>query len=172
MDVTQSPCRDEGTGYEIRPPTFKSELVEVGRGKPMGELLRRYWHPIGLVSDANGTPRKVRALGEDLILFRDGAGRAGWAPRFRLTKHYGISGRHHSGLMLAARITLPHFSVSSAMSLLKSAGEPGNGVSPRSASRAFIFASARPALTSLLSLPMISAGVPVGTPIPYQLLAS
>src|SRR5262252_3848629 len=77
MGVTQSPCRDEGTGYEIRPPTFKSELVEVGRGKPMGELLRRYWHPIGLVSDANRTPRKVRALGEDLILFRDGAGRAG-----------------------------------------------------------------------------------------------
>jgi len=77
MGVTQSPRRDEGTGYEIRPPTYKSELVEVGRGKPMGELLRRYWHPIGLVSDANGTPRKVRALGEDLILFRDGAGRAG-----------------------------------------------------------------------------------------------
>ena len=77
MGVTQSPRRDEGTGYEIRPPTYKSELVEVGRGKPMGELLRRYWHPIGLVSDANGTPRKVRALGENLILFRDGAGRAG-----------------------------------------------------------------------------------------------
>ena len=77
MDVTQSPRRDEGTGYEIRPPKYKSELVEVGRGKPMGELLRRYWHPIGLASDANDTPRKVRALGEDLILFRDGAGRAG-----------------------------------------------------------------------------------------------
>jgi phenylpropionate dioxygenase-like ring-hydroxylating dioxygenase large terminal subunit len=77
MDVTQSPRRDEGTGYEIRPPKYKSELVEVGRSKPMGELLRRYWHPIGLASDANGTPRKVRALGEDLILFRDGTGRAG-----------------------------------------------------------------------------------------------
>ena len=77
MDVTQSPRRDEGTGYEIRPPQYKSELVQVGRSKPMGELLRRYWHPIGLASDANGTPRKVRALGEDLILFRDGAGRAG-----------------------------------------------------------------------------------------------
>ena len=77
MDVTQSRRRDEGTGYEIRPPKYKSELVEVGRSKPMGELLRRYWHPIGLASDANRTPRKVRALGEDLILFRDGAGRAG-----------------------------------------------------------------------------------------------
>src|SRR5215510_14497726 len=77
MDVTQSRRRDEGTGYEIRPPKYKSELVEVGRSKPMGELLRRYWHPIGLASDANRTPRKVRALGEDLVLFRDGAGKAG-----------------------------------------------------------------------------------------------
>jgi phenylpropionate dioxygenase-like ring-hydroxylating dioxygenase large terminal subunit len=77
MDVTQSAHRDEGTGYEIRPAKYKPELVEVGRGKPMGELLRRYWHPIGLASDANGTPRKVRALGEDLVLFRDGEGRAG-----------------------------------------------------------------------------------------------
>jgi hypothetical protein len=32
--------------------------------------------------------------------------------------------RLYSALMLAARITLPHFSVSSAMSLPKSAGEP------------------------------------------------
>jgi len=38
----------------------------------------------------------------------------------------------HSGLTLAARITLPHFSVSSAMSLAKSAGEPTSGVAPRS----------------------------------------
>jgi hypothetical protein len=32
--------------------------------------------------------------------------------------------------MLAARITLPHFSVSSAMNLPKSAGEPENAVPP------------------------------------------
>ena len=31
--------------------------------------------------------------------------------------------RHHSGLMLAARITLPHFSVSSAMSFPNSVGD-------------------------------------------------
>ncbi|WP_238537008.1 Rieske 2Fe-2S domain-containing protein [Caulobacter sp. AP07] len=43
----------------------------------MGELLRRYWHPVGLSNDAGDVPRKVRALGEDLILFRDGNGRAG-----------------------------------------------------------------------------------------------
>src|SRR5262245_17862000 len=35
-------------------------------------------------------------------------------------------------LMLPARITLPHFSVSAAMSLPKSTGEPGSTVPPRS----------------------------------------
>jgi hypothetical protein len=40
---------------------------------------------------------------------------------------YGMSGRwFYSGLMLAARINLPHFSISSAMRILKSAGEPGS----------------------------------------------
>ena len=71
------PSDVSGTAYEMPPPRIKDELVRVGRGAPMGELLRRYWHPIGLVSDAGATPRKVRALGEDLILFRDGAGKAG-----------------------------------------------------------------------------------------------
>lgn len=47
------------------------------KGTPMGELLRRYWHPIGLSADASSTPRKLRVLGEDLILFRDGEGRPG-----------------------------------------------------------------------------------------------
>src|SRR5262245_16553068 len=42
----------------------------------------------------------------------------------------------HYGLMFANLITSPHFSVSSAMSLPNSAGEPGSAVLPRSASRA------------------------------------
>ena len=72
----------------------------------------------------------------------------------------------HSGLMPADLTTLPHFSVSSAMSLPKSAGEPASAVPPRSASRALILGSARPALISLLSLSMISAGVFLGAPTP------
>ena len=54
---------------------------------------------------------------------------------------YGMSAhwqRAYSGLILAARITLPHFSVSSAMSLPKSAGESASGTLPRSARRALI----------------------------------
>src|SRR6516225_11457583 len=50
----------------------------------------------------------------------------------------------HSSLMPANLITLAHFSVSSAISLLKSAGEPTSGVPPRSASLAFILRSPRP----------------------------
>ena len=77
----------------------------------------------------------------------------------------------YSVLMLAARITFAHFSVSSAMSLPKSAGEPTNGVPPRSASFAFILGSARPALISLLSLSTISTGVALGAPMPSHALA-
>src|SRR5579864_342170 len=68
---------DSGTGYGGRPPTYIATLTEVGRGTPMGELMRRYWHPVGLVSHASSTPREVRVLGEDLVLFRDGTGRPG-----------------------------------------------------------------------------------------------
>ena len=68
---------DTGTAYGRPKPTHRAELAEVGAGTPMGELMRRYWHPIGMAADASDTPRKIRVLGEDLILFRDGQGRPG-----------------------------------------------------------------------------------------------
>ena len=68
---------DTGTAYGRPAPTYASELTEVRAGTPMGELLRRYWHPIGLTADADATPRLVRVLGEDLVLFRDRQGRPG-----------------------------------------------------------------------------------------------
>lgn len=68
---------DTGTAYGRPKSAYMKELAEVSAGTPMGELLRRYWHPIGVTSDAGATPRQVRILGEDLILFRDGSGLAG-----------------------------------------------------------------------------------------------
>jgi phenylpropionate dioxygenase-like ring-hydroxylating dioxygenase large terminal subunit len=68
---------DDGSAYRMKPATHNASLTEVGRGKPMGELLRRYWHPVGLAEHANDTPREVRILGEDLVLFRDKKGRPG-----------------------------------------------------------------------------------------------
>jgi len=68
---------DMRSAYSLKPPTYNARLTEVGRGTPMGELLRRYWHPVGVSADAGDTPRAVKVLGEELILFRDGAGRPG-----------------------------------------------------------------------------------------------
>jgi phthalate 4,5-dioxygenase oxygenase subunit len=59
-------------------PQENALLTRVGPGTPMGALLRRYWLPV-LESDelgpADGPPRRVRLLGEDLVAFRDTAGR-------------------------------------------------------------------------------------------------
>src|SRR5262249_32460175 len=87
---------------------------------------------------------------------------------------YGMSAPSppQSALMPVNLTTLPHFSVSSAISLPKSAGEPARTVPPRSASRVFMLGSARPALISLLSLSTISTGVFLGAPTPYHVLAS
>jgi nitrite reductase/ring-hydroxylating ferredoxin subunit len=68
---------DTGTGYGRPRPSSMHELTDVGPGTPMGELLRRYWHPVGLTDDAAAAPRALRVLGEDLVLFRDGGGRPG-----------------------------------------------------------------------------------------------
>lgn len=69
---------DTGTAYGMKPPTYKANLVETGAGTPMGELLRRYWQPCFPSSQlTSDRPRRVRVLGEDLILFRDKQGRAG-----------------------------------------------------------------------------------------------
>jgi 5,5'-dehydrodivanillate O-demethylase len=53
-------------------------LTEVGKGTPMGELLRRYWQPIGAAVDLDGRwTKSVRLLGEDLVLFRNRQGELG-----------------------------------------------------------------------------------------------
>jgi len=52
-------------------------LSRVGPGTPMGELLRRYWWPVGFSAHLKNKPTFIRLLCEDLVLFRDGQGRAG-----------------------------------------------------------------------------------------------
>jgi nitrite reductase/ring-hydroxylating ferredoxin subunit len=53
------------------------ELTRVGRGTPCGEFLRRYWQPIAYTMDVTDLPLKIRILGEDLVLFRNGRGEFG-----------------------------------------------------------------------------------------------
>lgn len=70
-------------------------LTLVGPGTPMGNLLRRYWHPIGVTAELEKEPvQAVRLLGEDLVLFRDERGRLGLigrdCPHRRVSLAYGI----------------------------------------------------------------------------------
>jgi len=68
---------DTGTAYGLQPGRHRRELTEVGAGTPMGELLRRYWHPIVLSSSLKEVPLRIRILGEELIAFRDLSGKPG-----------------------------------------------------------------------------------------------
>ena len=68
---------NNGSAYGRAPQKSDKLLTEVSPGTPMGELLRRYWHPVAVSSEVKDLPRMVRILGEDLVLFRDKAGRPG-----------------------------------------------------------------------------------------------
>ncbi|HWN15248.1 MAG TPA: Rieske 2Fe-2S domain-containing protein, partial [Candidatus Dormibacteraeota bacterium] len=55
-------------------------LCRVGRGTPMGDLLRHYWMPCLPAAELPAPdcpPKKVRLLGEDLVAFRDSRGEVG-----------------------------------------------------------------------------------------------
>jgi 5,5'-dehydrodivanillate O-demethylase oxygenase subunit len=67
-------------------------LSRIGPGTPAGELLRRYWHVVAAAAEfTESKPKKrVRILGEDLLLYRDLGGA------------YGLVGEHcsHRGVSL------------------------------------------------------------------------
>jgi phenylpropionate dioxygenase-like ring-hydroxylating dioxygenase large terminal subunit len=55
-------------------------LTRTSPGTPMGELFRRFWHPVLLteeLAEADGPPVRLRVLSEDLVAFRDTQGRVG-----------------------------------------------------------------------------------------------
>ncbi len=55
------------------------DLVRVGPGTVMGEMMRQYWIPAAMSSElkADGAPMRLMLLGEKLIAFRDSSGRVG-----------------------------------------------------------------------------------------------
>jgi phthalate 4,5-dioxygenase len=55
-------------------------LTRVGAETPTGKLIRRFWIPALLsteVAECDGTPVRIRLLGENLVAFRDTQGRVG-----------------------------------------------------------------------------------------------
>ena len=103
-----SPCTKEGSRDPARPPFGKCATLGRGSRQTNGRDARRASNARRLLPVHGGTLAFTRAL--------------------RMAAHY-------SGLMLAARITSAHFSISSAINLPKSVGEPVSTVPPRSAIR-------------------------------------
>ncbi|MFI5266866.1 MAG: Rieske 2Fe-2S domain-containing protein [Chloroflexota bacterium] len=57
-------------------------LMQTGAGTPMGDLLRRFWMPIGAAGELEDSPTKpVRLMGEDLVLYKDKSGAYGLVDR-------------------------------------------------------------------------------------------
>lgn len=70
-------------------------LTQTSKGTPMGELLRRHWHPIAAVAEfEDRSTKQVRLLGEDLAIYKDRSGIYGLmelhCPHRRANLSYGF----------------------------------------------------------------------------------
>jgi nitrite reductase/ring-hydroxylating ferredoxin subunit len=77
--ATRVPFIDTAYGaYHHRDhPPEDEELTHVGPGTPCGEYLRRFWQPIITTEELQDLPRRLRIMGEDLVVFRDKSGAIG-----------------------------------------------------------------------------------------------
>lgn len=64
-------------------PEQNNLITLSGSATPLGGLLRHYWQPLAIVEELEGErPLKaIKVLGQDLVLFRDEAGRLGMVDR-------------------------------------------------------------------------------------------
>jgi 5,5'-dehydrodivanillate O-demethylase len=75
---------------------MNDRITRVSPGTPMGELMRRYWHPIAGSAQLNeeNPTKEVRLLGEDLVLFRSTKGVLGLiepsCPHRKANLSYGV----------------------------------------------------------------------------------
>ena len=54
-----------------------ADIPHVSPGTPAGEWFRRYWIVVSAMRDLHDIPKAIKILGEDLVLFRDQAGKIG-----------------------------------------------------------------------------------------------
>jgi len=71
-------------------------MARVGPGTPMGDMMRRFWHPVLLseeLPEPDCPPKRTKILGEELIAFRDTNGDVGlvdnYCPHRRASLFFG-----------------------------------------------------------------------------------
>ena len=86
-------------------PAPDDELTRVGPGTPCGEYLRRFWQPVIRTEELGDLPRRVRILGEDLVVFRDRSGAIGLielhCPHRGTSLEFGLIERQGHPLLLS-----------------------------------------------------------------------
>ena len=74
-------------------PKIDEGLARTDAATPCGEYLRRYWHPVSLTSEVSETPKEIRILGEDLVIFKTSKNNIGLVhkacPHRRASMAYG-----------------------------------------------------------------------------------
>ena len=113
-----------GGYYQSEVPAYDAELTETDAGTPMGEFMRRFWHPVCLSEEITDLVHPIRILGEDLVAFRDKSGRIGVLHRhcshrgtsleFGLVQERGVRCCYHAW----------HFDIDG--TILDTPGEPAN----------------------------------------------
>ena len=78
-----------GAYHKTTFPGYDPELTEVQPDSPMGEYMRKFWHPVCLSEELTDVPKAIRILGEDLVAFRDRSGQVGVLQRH--CSHRGTS---------------------------------------------------------------------------------
>ena len=58
-------------------PKIDEIIARTDANTPCGEYLRRYWHPVALTSEVSSTPKEIKILGEDLVIFKTKKGEIG-----------------------------------------------------------------------------------------------
>lgn len=70
------------SGYDKRDvPGEDPELSHTDAGTPMGEFMRKFWHPVCMSQELTDVPKAVCIFGEDLVAFRDKSGQVGLMQR-------------------------------------------------------------------------------------------
>ena len=96
-------------------PTPDPELTQVGPRTPAGEYLRRFWQPVAFARDLASSPRRVRIMGEDLVVFRDRSGRIGLlhlhCAHRGTSLEFGIPVDHGIRCCYHGRLFAPNFNV-------------------------------------------------------------